>query len=194
MNRALELRGFPKLPAEEYKKRVGWGLKRLAYLSLPEDARTEEAVEVLASDALRHYAENPFVYSRPYPGVLDLLGILKKNNVKTIVLTNKPDLIAQKVCTGLFPTGSFDYVQGELQGKPRKPDPACVWEILVSLDLIPANTIFVGDSEIDMQTAVSAGCFPMGVSWGYRSREIIQEAGARRIIDTACELLELFTL
>jgi phosphoglycolate phosphatase len=171
---------------------VGWGIKRLAYLSLPENARTEETAAILAADALKYYAENPLVYSRLYPGVLDLVSTLKKNKVKTMVLSNKHDPIAQNVINGLFPAGSFDYVQGEITGKPRKPDPACVWELLVGLDLIPANVVFAGDSEVDMETAVSAGCFPLGVSWGYRSREIISKAGARRIIDSPFELLELF--
>ena len=90
----------------------------------------------------------------------------------------------------LFPTGSFDIVQGEISGKPRKPDPACIWELLVELDLTPANVILIGDSEIDMETALASGCFPLGVSWGYRSREIISKAGARRIIERPEELMD----
>jgi len=93
---------------------------------------------------------------------------------------------------GLFPQGPFSIVRGELGGKPRKPDPACVWEMLVDIDLTPADVIFAGDSEIDMETAHSSGCFPLGVSWGYRPRQIIEQAGARRIIDKPEELLEFF--
>ena len=192
MNRALRLRGFPELTLEEYLGKVGWGIKRLAYLSLPMEARKDETSVLLASDATKFYAESPLAYSKPYPGVLELLSALKEKKIKTAILSNKPDPIAQKVISGLFPPGSFNYIQGEIQGKPRKPDPACVWEILVSLDLIPANVIFAGDSEIDMATAVSAGCFPLGLSWGYRSRETIKKAGARHIIDKPCELLDFF--
>jgi len=192
MNRALKLRGFPELPIEKYQGKVGWGINQLAHLSLPEDARSKEATTLLASDAAKFYAETPLVHTKLYPGIKDLVNALKSKKVKTLVLTNKPDSIAQQVISGLFPPGSFDYVQGEVKGKPRKPDPACVWELLVELDLIPANTIFVGDSEVDMETAVAAGCFAMGVSWGYRSRDVIQKAGAKRIIDTPSELLELF--
>jgi phosphoglycolate phosphatase len=138
------------------------------------------------------YSENPLTYAKPYPGILELVSALRGKKVKTAVLTNKRDSVAQKVISGLFPIGSFDYVQGETHGKPRKPDPSCVWELLVGLDLVPANTIFIGDSEVDIETAVAAGCFPMGVSWGYRSREILKKAGARHIIDTPCELLDFF--
>ena len=191
MNHSLKLRGFPELPVGEFKDRVGWGIERLAFLSLPEEAREKEAAVSLAKDAAGFYAENPLVYSRTYPGIFDLVSMLKQRKIKTAVLSNKPDPVTQKVIAGLFPAGSFERVQGEIAGKARKPDPACVWELLVDFDLTPANVIFVGDSEIDMKTAVSSGCYALGVSWGYRSRETIIEAGARRIIERPEELLEL---
>jgi phosphoglycolate phosphatase len=191
MNRALKLRGFPELEAGEYRDKVGWGIKRLALLSLPEEARQEETVALVAAEAARFYAETPLVHSRPYPGIPDLVAALGRMKVKTVVLTNKPDPAAQLVIAGLFPPGSFSSVQGEIMGKPRKPDPACVWELLVELNLSPSDAIIAGDSEIDMETALSAGCFPLGVSWGYRSRETISMAGAKHIIEKPEELLEL---
>jgi len=192
MNRALKLRGYPELEIPEYKDKVGWGIRRLAFLSLPEDARNDETAALLAGDAARSYAANPQVYSQIYPGVSELVIALGQRKIKTAVLTNKPDPVAQKVISGLFPPLSFSIVQGEIAGKPRKPDPACVWELLVELDITPASVIFIGDSEIDMETAIDAGCFPMGVSWGYRPCETILAAGARRIIDRPEELLEYF--
>ena len=192
MNRALRMHGFPELPLKEYLGKVGWGIKRLAYLSLPKEARNEETNALIAADALNFYAETPIGYSKPYPGILELVSALKGKKIKTAVLTNKPDHIAQKVISGLFLPGSFDCVQGEIHGKPRKPDPGSVWEILVGFDLVPSRVIFAGDSEIDMETAVAAGCFPMGVSWGYRSREIIKKSGARQIIDKPCEVMNFF--
>jgi len=192
MNRALKLRGFPELTSEEFRGKVGWGFKRLAFLSLPEEARDEETAALLSAEALDFYAEAPMVYSRIYPGIDALVGTLRQNKIKTVVLTNKPDRVTQKLIAGLLPPLSFDIVQGETDGKPLKPDPACVWELLVELDLTPAGVILVGDSEIDMETATEAGCFPMGVSWGYRSLETVIAAGARRIIDKPEELLEYF--
>ena len=192
MNRALSHRGFPELPSDEFREKVGWGIKRLAFLSLPEEARNEETAALVAADAAAFYADNPLVSSRPYPGILELISALKLKKIKTAVLTNKPDPVAHKVIAGLFSPGSFDMVRGEIFGGIRKPDPACVWEILVELDLMPASIIFMGDSEIDMETAVSSGCFPLGVSWGYRPTEIINKAGARRIIDKPEELMDFF--
>ena len=204
MNRALKLRGFPELRPEEYKDKVGWGIKRLAFLSLPEPAaepagrgsppgevRNEEIAALLGEEAARFYAEAPLVYSQPYPGIPELISALKLKKIRTAVLTNKPDPVAQKVIAGLFPPGSFNIVQGEIFGKPRKPDPACVWELLVEMDLTPADIVFAGDSEIDMEIALSSGCYALGVSWGYRPRELIAGAGARKIIEKPEELLDL---
>ena len=191
MNHAMKTRGFPALAAEAYRDKVGWGIKRLAYLALPEEARSEEIAAELAACASAYYAEHPLVKSKVYPGIAELIAALVRKKVKTVVLTNKPDPAAQRVIAGLFAPGTFSIVQGEIIGKPRKPDPACVWDLLIELDITPANAIFVGDSQVDMETAVSSGCFPLGVSWGYRSVKTIESAGARRIIDKPEELLEL---
>ena len=192
MNKALKLRGFPELPVEEYRDKVGWGINSLAFLALPEDKRNKETADLIDSDAAGFYRENPLLYSRPYPGILELVSALKQRKIRMSVLTNKPDPTAQLVIAGLFPAGIFERVQGEITGNPRKPDPACVWELLVDLDMTPASIIFAGDSEIDMETAVSSGCYALGVSWGYRSRDTIEKAGAKKIIDKPEELLGFF--
>jgi len=192
MNRALGLHGFPGLPEEGYRDKVGWGIERLAFLSLPEEARQKETAVRVAADAAGFYAENPLTFSRVYPGIPELINALLQKKIKTAVLSNKPDVSAQKVVSGLFPPGSFVRVQGEAAGRSRKPDPSSVWELLLDLDITPASVILTGDSEIDMETAVSSGCYALGVSWGYRSCETILKAGARRIIEKPMELLELF--
>jgi phosphoglycolate phosphatase len=191
MNRALKKFGYPELPLENYLDKVGWGIERLAFLSLPEEKRQKETASRLAEQALHFYAENPLAYTRPYPGIPELINALRQRKIKIAVLTNKPDPVAQRVAAGLFPSGSFDRVQGSAPGKPLKPDPASVWELLVELGLTPSDTIFAGDSEVDIKTAVSSGCFPLGVAWGYRSRETITNSGARLIIEKPEELLQL---
>lgn len=191
MNRALEGRGFPPLPPEAYKEIVGWGIKRLAFNALPQEDRNDETAALVAGDAQRFYAEQPLAHSRPYPGMADLAAELRRRKIRRAVLSNKPDQVCRLVAEGLFPRGSFDLVQGELPGLARKPDPAGAWELLVQLDLTPREAILMGDSEIDMETAVNTGCFPLGVSWGFRSRETLEKAGAARIIGRPEELLEM---
>ena len=201
MNKALEKHGFPVLETASYRDKVGWGIRRLASLCLEDCLRInsnnpespEKSSALLAEDAMAFYSQAPLVFTKPYPGILELVAELKQKKIKTAVLTNKPNPITQLVVAGLFPDTSFNLVQGEVFGQPRKPDPASVWELLVEMDMNPADVIFVGDSEVDIETAVSSGCFPLGVSWGYRSRETIINAGARHIIDRPEEILELLT-
>jgi phosphoglycolate phosphatase len=194
MNRALVLWGYPPVPPEKYAAMVGWGIRRLAFLALPADAREKETAEALAADAARFYAETPIFYSRPYPGIPGVVAELKRRNIKTAVLTNKPDPVAALVVNGLFPSGSFDLIRGEKAGTPRKPDPASTWEILTELDRTPRETIFMGDSEVDMETARAADCHALGVSWGYRERAALEASGAGRIIDTPEDLLPLLDI
>lgn len=191
MNAALGARNFPPLPGDAYINMVGWGIKRLALLALPPSARDEKTAGELAADAIRYYAEHPVVYSKPYPGIPELVAALKQRKTKTAVLSNKPDLVTALVIGILFPPGSFDHVQGEIAGIPRKPDPASTWELLMGLDRTPRETIFVGDSEIDMETARAAECHALGVSWGFRDRAVLERAGAERIIGRPEELLAL---
>jgi phosphoglycolate phosphatase len=187
MNKALKKHGFPVLETEAYRDKVGWGIVRLAALCLPPD-KAEMADEV-AKDATDFYREVPLTFTKPYPGILDLVSQIKQKNIQTAVLTNKPDATTQTIISTLFPPSSFDFVIGEIKGKPRKPDPACVRELLVKMNLTPADVIFLGDSEVDMETAVNSGCFPIGVTWGYRSVKTIEEAGAKHIINKPEELL-----
>ena len=190
-NKALKMGGYPEHNIEDYREMVGWGLKRLAFLSLPEEDRSEKNTAEVFEALEKFYREEPLVYTKAYPGMTELVSILVQRKIKTVVLTNKPDPVAQLIIANLFPLHSFDIVKGELSGTPRKPDPASVWDILVDLDLTPAEVIFAGDSEIDIETAVTSGCFPLGVSWGYRSRETIIKAGAKKIIDIPEELLSM---
>jgi phosphoglycolate phosphatase len=188
-NKALELYGFPAVPHSEYAQKVGWGMRRLAFLALPESARTEETILKVAASASRFYAEEPCAFSNPYPGILPLVAELQKRGVKTAVLTNKPDMITRLVLDRLFPSESFNVIQGDGPGVERKPDPQSTWDILISLGLTPRDALFIGDSEIDIETARAAQCFAMGVSWGFRPRETLEKAGAALIIDSPEDVL-----
>lgn len=191
MNTALLERGFPALPGGAYAGIVGNGIRRLAYLALPEEKRDEKLAGELAERATRLYAEKPVVHSQIYQGILELVFSLRNLKIRTAVLTNKPDPVARMVIDRLFPAGTFEAVQGELPGVPRKPDPASTWELMMRLDVTPRETIFAGDSEVDLETALAAECSPLLVSWGFRSREALEKAGAPRIIDSPGELLAL---
>ena len=200
MNRALEMHGFPPVPPEKYRDMVGWGIFRLAELTLPEAARTETVIQTIGDCAGRLMEEQPEeqFLTRPYPGIRELLTKLsglkaQSRKMTTAVLSNKPDPALRHIIDKLFPPLTFDAICGMHSGIAPKPDPAGVWELLVSMDRRPGDTIFVGDSEIDIETARNAGCFPLGVSWGFRSRATLEAAGAARIIDKPEELWELLS-
>jgi len=197
MNQALAIHGFPPLPLSQYRDMVGWGIAALAALALPEDARTEDNVQALADCAQRimEAQAGDQCLSRPYPGIRELLAALAQprqaKRITTAVLSNKPDSVLRRLMDDLFGQRAFDAVCGLSPGAEPKPDPQAVWELLADMGRNPSDAIFMGDSEIDMETARNAGCFPLGVSWGFRSRAVLEAAGAARIIDTPGELLEI---
>ena len=198
MNKALVLHGYPVIPLTQYRDMVGWGIYRLAELSLPHEERTESNINKLAGCAERFMNDEKENLIKPYPGIIELL--VKLSNIKhphtkkisLAVLSNKPDNVLRRVVKNFFPYINFDSVYGMRPGMKPKPEPEMTWELLTEIDCLPQNAIFAGDSEIDIETARNAGCFPLGVSWGFRSREKLEEAGAARIIDKPGELLELF--
>ncbi|GHU64502.1 phosphoglycolate phosphatase [Spirochaetia bacterium] len=191
MNLALKGKGYPALPVEAYSDKVGWGIKRLAFLCLPEDVRTDELAAQVAADASGFYAQSPLAYTKPYPGIPELIAELKNRKLRLAVLTNKPDSVARLVIDGIFSPSAFDVIYGDTKGRPRKPDPACAWEILADLGLTTRDTIMVGDSEVDIETAKASECYSVGVTWGYRPRSVLEGSGAKLIIDKPEEILTL---
>jgi len=193
MNMALVENGFPPVALENYRDIVGWGIIRLAELALPKAARTKETIRLVSNCARKLMEEQPFEesLSKPYPGIPELLAELKDRKIKTAVLSNKPDSVLRRIIGELFPHHSFNSVCGLRPDSPPKPDPSSVWELLADMGLNPHEAVILGDSEIDMETARNAGCYPLGVSWGFRSRATLEAAGAARIINTPAEFLNL---
>ena len=199
MNQALITHGFPAVEPEQYRGLVGWGIYRLAYLALPEEARTEANIITLGDCAARIMVEMPEEQSltKPYPGMYELVTKLSgmkvshSKKIVTAVLSNKPDSALRHIINKLFAPAAFDAIYGLRQGMAAKPDPSMVWELLTEVGRLPQDTIFIGDSEIDIETARNAGCYPLGVSWGFRSSAVLEAAGAARIIDKPDELWEL---
>jgi phosphoglycolate phosphatase len=190
MNLALVENGFPPVALEKYRDIVGWGIIRLAELALPQAARTKETIRMVSNCARKLMEEQPFEesLSKPYTGIPELLAELKNRKIKTAVLSNKPDSVLRRIIAQIFPYHTFDTVCGLRPDAPPKPDPASVWELLADMGINPHQAVLLGDSEIDMETARNAGCYPLGVSWGFRSRATLEASGAARIIDTPGEL------
>jgi phosphoglycolate phosphatase len=199
VNHALETRGLNALNLGSYAKIVGNGLWNLAREALPPSERDAKIVDAVYRDALAYYREHPIDQAKLYPGIAELAAKLRgmsnrRGGIRTAVLSNKPDSLTQIVIARLFPADTFDLVFGERPAFPRKPDPASTWDIITELDASPRETLFVGDSEIDLATASAAECSFLGVAWGFRGRQALLAAGAGRVIDHPEDLPALLDL
>ena len=191
VNETMKEIGMQPITREQCRAFVGNGAKVLI----------EKALQASGDTGLAHYGEAFLAYQRifdanctyrvkPYPGVPALLDTLKKAGVKLGVLSNKPDRQAVRVVEDIFGKGIFDAVHGQRDGIPRKPDPAPLISIADELGAVPEKVLYVGDSEVDVVTGKAARMDTIAVSWGFRSRETLKEAGADRIADTAEEIAQ----
>ncbi len=187
INYALDLYDLPVLDLEKVKKIVGNGAIMMMTRALPPD-RMDLADDVLCRQQAyyrSHYADN----SRPYPGIVELLHELRQKQVKCAVLSNKPDCFTRKIIAAMFAPETFTLVRGHINDDPLKPDPTSALQLAAELNVKPADTLFVGDTAVDMHTARNAGMVPVGVTWGFRDRDELQQNGAAVLIDHPAELL-----
>lgn len=187
MNRALTLYGLPTWEEKEYCYLVGNGAKILAQRAVRERQELAEAVQ-MAYQA--YYEVHNLVKTRPYDGMPELLRALAKRGLKLAVLSNKPDADTKHVIAHYFADIPWAVVRGQVEGVPVKPDPAGALAVAAEMGVDPAEILYLGDTKVDMQTAVSAGMQPVGVLWGFRTRQELLENGAKWLIDYPMQLLE----
>jgi phosphoglycolate phosphatase len=192
MNTILMECQYPTHPAWDYKFLVGEGIYELSRRVLPPEANTDENINKFVQRFRELYNENWHAKSKPYSGVVELLQIMSDRGIQLAVLSNKPDSFCKKIVQWFFPNIPFKIVQGEIIGQPTKPDPFLALQIKESMGLESAEIAFIGDSGIDMQTAVNSGMTAFGVSWGFRPVRELVEQGAQHIIHTPAELLPSF--
>ncbi len=178
-NWALNQLGYPAHPTEPYRYFVGNGARVLCQRALPEDARDEKTVERLRSLFDLRYRGHLFDRTVPYEGIPQLLDELKQEGFHLGVVSNKPDPFVQTIVGRYFP-GIFEGVSGQ-QGKLTKPDPTGVNRLLALFGVSPDETLYVGDSCVDIQTAKNALTHSCGAAWGFRGEEELQREGAELI-------------
>ena len=188
-NHALEKCGFPIHPIESYKFFVGNGINKLLERCLPDNQKTEPNITRIKDVMLSYYDRHHSVRTEPYPGVHDLLKKLQSNGIKLAVASNKYQSATEKLIRQYFPDICFTAILGQREGIPVKPDPAIVYEILQTAGIAPEETLYIGDSGVDMQTASNSGVASIGVTWGFRPREELEVSGANCIVDTTNEIL-----
>ena len=189
-NRVLSNRGFPIHPISAYYQFVGEGIRVLFTRALPKERRNEDLINTCLKEFVEDYRRNYDVKSKPYDGIPEMLNALNVRGLKLAILSNKPDPLTKDCVTSLLSNWDFDVVFGQRDSVPRKPNPQAALEIAEKLSISPSDFLYLGDTAIDMKTAVSAGMFPIGAAWGFRSVKELNENGARVIIDKPIQLLD----
>ncbi|MDR1136931.1 MAG: HAD-IA family hydrolase [Synergistaceae bacterium] len=195
-NYALSALGYPPHPVSAYRYFVGQGVDNLVKNAVPESERTPEKLASVKKIYMERYAKHSMDKTRPYDGVVATLEELKKIPVKLAVVSNKPERDTKSTVILTFAPELFDAVTGGREGVPLKPDPAAVYNILGEFGVSPQETMFIGDTMVDIATAKNAGCVSVGVMWGFRPEELSAagEVGADFVIDCPSELIDLVRL
>lgn len=190
-NKALAENGLSGFAPDDYKYMVGNGANILVRRMLEKNGCTDEA---LYKKVLMEYNESydsDFLYlTAPYDGILPLLDDLRAAGIRTGVLSNKPHETTLKVAEALF-GDRLDLCFGQREGKPIKPDPTVLKEMLSMLGITPDECLYAGDTATDMQTGKGAGCFTVGVLWGFRTEKELRDNRADAIVQKPAQILEL---
>ena len=179
--------GWPEQSGERFNAMVGHGIASLVARFSPEGCQSPLLLANTLAQFQEYYGAHKMDKTEPYPGIPELLDHLKAAGVQMAVYSNKADEFSKVIVEHYFP-GIFQLIRGKVDGVPVKPDPTGVRSVMKELGADPAETLFVGDSSVDIRTGHNAGMTTCGVTWGFRSRESLVEAGADNLADTAAEL------
>lgn len=188
-NHALCQHGFPMHELAEYPYFVGNGITKLIERALPEDQRDEITIERLRQKFVEHYQQHNTNLTRPYPGIPELLGSLRERGILLAVASNKYHQGTVELIRHYFGSSIFHTVSGQQEGIPVKPDPTIVNRILAATNIEKNETLYIGDSGVDMQTATNSGITSVGVAWGFRPRTELEANGACHIAEHPRDIL-----
>lgn len=191
VNETLKEMGLPPVTRDECRRFVGDGARRLMEKALLAGGqenlqRIDEAMEIYG----RIFDANCTYHVISYDGIPELLSEMKALGIRLAVLSNKPDRQTVRVAEEIFGKDTFQWLQGQKEGIPRKPDPSAALHIAGELGAGPEETIYIGDSEVDIATGTAAKMMTIGASWGFRGRAALEAAGAGVIADAPEEILK----
>lgn len=190
-NGVLRGMGFPEHPREAYKLFVGEGMTFLAERALPPGHRDPATIVAWSSRVKAAFVEGWPGKTRPYEGIPELLDELVRRGMKMAILSNRPEELVNLMVREMLSHWALDPIVGAGRSGPPKPEPAEAIAIAKAFGVDPSACIFLGDSNVDMQASSSAGMFPVGALWGFRTAEELTACGAKRLIRDPGELLEL---
>ena len=187
-NELLASYGMAPHPEPAFRYFVGNGSRKLMERILP--GKSPEQIDEALARYKAIYEKHLTAKTTPYAGISETLSALKARGVRMAVCTNKHISAAEALIRKYFPADTFDTFEGDRPGVPRKPDPAHVRIVLEKMGVMPEETVYLGDSGVDMQTAVNAGALPVGVLWGFREKDELMENGVQILLSKPSELLE----
>ena len=190
-NYALSRCGYPEHSLSSYPFYVGNGVMRLLERVLPAEARTEQNLQRLRQEFMAYYDSHDTDRTVPYPGIPELLAELTARGVKVAVASNKYRKAVIQLINHYFPGIPWAVIEGQADGRPVKPDPSIVFEILSQCPTPKDDVLYVGDSGVDMETARRACVDSVGVTWGFRPVKELRESYADHIVDTPAAILQL---
>ncbi len=189
MNTVLSAQDLPELTEQQYMSCIGDGIEEFIVQALPDEKRTPEIIETCLNGMKSEYHRRWDRKTRPFDGIAALLDRLAAENIRLAVLSNKPDDFTKIIVEKILARWFFYPVRGALPGVPRKPDPTAALEIAQELKFSPSECVFVGDSEVDVETGLSAGMFAVAAAWGFRELKVLEAARPDLIIHHPLELL-----
>ena len=191
-NWVCQQHGWPVHSVNEFRYMVGNGIPKLVERFTPPEHRDPETLKRVLAEFSARYDAHKEDKTAPYPGMVELIRRLDAAGVVTAVLSNKADDLAGPVVERYYP-GLFTVVQGALPGVPVKPDPALLHRLMDRMGADPENTLFVGDSNVDIQTAKNGSLPGCGVLWGFRTQAELEEADADFLVSDPEQLYALIT-
>lgn len=190
MNAALRDLGFPGHSVERYRYMVGDGITALVQRALPSGS-DGKLIELGVAKMKAEYAKRWHQKTRPYPGVAEMLDVLVERSIPLNILSNKMADFTSRMVDWFLSAWSFRSVVGLDDKVPKKPDPRGALQIASKIGIPPERFIFLGDTKTDMQTACAAGMVPVGVDWGFRTREELLANGAIEVINSPQDFIDL---
>ena len=180
---------MPLRTIDEVRRFVGNGIEMLIRRAVP-PLTSDEVTEKVFAVFKEHYKEHCADTTKAYDGINELLNLLKKSGLKIAVVSNKADFAVRSLCDDYF-NGIFDYVVGERANIKKKPAPDSVNEVLRYFNIDASKAVYVGDSDVDVDTARNANMDCIGVAWGFRGYDFLKEHGADMIINEPHEIISL---
>lgn len=188
-NHALKQFNFPLHDTATYRFFVGNGINKLIERALPEEHKNADAISMVKHEFLKYYMFHADDCTKPYPGISELLSKLQREGYQLGVASNKMHDATVDLVKRFFPGISFTSVLGQRDGIPVKPSPEILNEIVSAAGVLKSETLYIGDSGIDAQTAINANIQFTGVLWGFRPRQELEEAGAENFVEKPEEIL-----